>query len=221
MKVREVTKGDIVTETRKIDENLNEATVALNFMDGQVFRGDPCKLSKESIKSALRYALDHYSDLIVELNAEVRDTLGDSKHQIDDVEVRSDSCIDGDMQELDRVSWQSWRSGGNGKLCSYGRSCKKADCPYDHSDGRDIDEQPEGAVCRFGWGCKRQSCFYSHPNGRRLDTNPEKGMCRLGEYCAFAQCVFSHPPQRSLGLAANRQRPIDTKPTLQIQTRIL
>eukprot|EP00927_Polykrikos_kofoidii_P085516 TRINITY_DN9327_c0_g1_i1.p1 TRINITY_DN9327_c0_g1~~TRINITY_DN9327_c0_g1_i1.p1 ORF type:complete len:1302 (+),score=142.95 TRINITY_DN9327_c0_g1_i1:73-3978(+) len=88
--------------------------------------------------------------------------------------------------------------GLTGKPCRFGRTCKSVDCPNQHKEGREIEDDPQSLVCKFGRKCKRKECFYVHSSGRELDEDQAKGMCMHGDKCNNPGCFFSHPDTRKL-----------------------
>eukprot|EP00927_Polykrikos_kofoidii_P085517 TRINITY_DN9327_c0_g2_i1.p1 TRINITY_DN9327_c0_g2~~TRINITY_DN9327_c0_g2_i1.p1 ORF type:complete len:1212 (+),score=176.85 TRINITY_DN9327_c0_g2_i1:44-3679(+) len=92
----------------------------------------------------------------------------------------------------------SQAEGISGKPCRFGRICKSVDCPNQHKEGREIEDDPQSLICKFGRRCKRKECFYVHASGRELDEDPSKGICKHAESCNNPGCFFSHPETRKL-----------------------
>merc|ERR1712137_968734 len=59
-----------------------------------------------------------------------------------------------------------------GRICSYGRACKRTDCFYEHPAGRCISALLQPRICSFGKKCNRADCMYTHPEGRDIDADP-------------------------------------------------
>lgn len=58
-------------------------------------------------------------------------------------------------------------SGPGSRPCRFGVACTRADCFFDHPQGRSLGGSGGQAQCRFGLGCTRADCYYAHPPGER------------------------------------------------------
>ena len=73
------------------------------------------------------------------------------------------------------------------KVCWYGSSCRRGNCPYWHPT---MDLVPDSKPCWYGSNCRRDNCPYWHPI---------KGMgqsskaCWYGSGCKKGHCPFWHP----------------------------
>eukprot|EP00930_Biecheleria_cincta_P054990 TRINITY_DN41363_c0_g1_i1.p1 TRINITY_DN41363_c0_g1~~TRINITY_DN41363_c0_g1_i1.p1 ORF type:complete len:750 (+),score=85.53 TRINITY_DN41363_c0_g1_i1:127-2376(+) len=100
----------------------------------------------------------------------------------------------------------------NDRLCCFGRRCHRNKCPFEHPDGRAIDENSSksaqgGAKCLFGRRCTRKPCFFSHPDGREIDEAPARTgrNCFLGRSCTRNPCSFEHPDGREIDEASAKR----------------